>query len=99
MRQRAECPDDSFRHATVVVRRENQRDNDIDRYELNRSIQASRRGGRKKARARSSPCKTAYPSAFSQARPLSRITRPYGRTRTDLTPRFSSLESGSRWLY
>src|SRR5207245_725283 len=33
--------------------RENQRDNDTDRYELSGSMQASRGGGRTKARARS----------------------------------------------
>src|SRR5580704_6658177 len=32
-------------HRTVDTKRENQRDNDTDRYELNGSILASRRGG------------------------------------------------------
>ena len=35
--------------STQLTMRENQRDNDTDRYELNRSIQASRRGGRTKS--------------------------------------------------
>src|SRR5665811_2379677 len=37
----------------------------------------------RKARARSPSPKTAYPSAFSQRRPLSRINRTYDQNRTD----------------
>src|SRR5665648_77176 len=63
--------------------RENQRETDTDRYELQRSIQASRRSGQRQARARSPSPKTAYPSAFSQRRPLSRINQTFGPDRTE----------------
>jgi hypothetical protein len=54
-----------------------------------------RRSFLRSAGARSSPCKTPYPSAFSQAKPLPGITRPYGQARTDLAPTVSSLERRS----
>jgi hypothetical protein len=50
----------------VDTTRENQRKNDTDRYELERSIQASRRGGRMKSTGSKPIAETAYPSAFSQ---------------------------------
>ncbi len=62
--------------------RENQRDNDTDRYEL--TLAQSRQvagAAERKARARSPSIKTAYPTAFSQAKPLSRIGRSYDRDR------------------
>ena len=66
--------------STVVVdtRRENQRENDTDRYELEAQSRQVAGAAERKARARSPSPKTAYPSAFSQRRPLSRINRTYG---------------------
>jgi hypothetical protein len=56
------------------------------------TIRASRRGGHRKARARSPSSKTAC-RPRSPKRPLSRITRPYARGRTEPPgPRFSCPE-------
>ncbi len=54
------------------------------------------RAAERKPRALSPSIKTAYPSAFSHARPLSPISRNYDPTRTDLTNAVSCLEGPPR---
>ena len=63
-------PPSSPPHTRDTDWRENQRDNDTDRDELERSILASRRGDRTITRARSPSPKTAYPSALPQKAPI-----------------------------
>jgi hypothetical protein len=78
----------------VLMMRENQRDNDTDRYELYRSIQARPQGRpNEKPGLEAHRSFTAYPSAFSQTRPLSRIDRPYGHPRADLDQQFHASRS------
>ena len=55
--------------------REKQRDNDTDRYELNRSIQASRRGGRTKSTGSKPIDQNGLPVCVLPMKPLSRINR------------------------
>ena len=55
---------------SVDTQRENQRDNDTDRYELEAQSRQVAGAAERKARARSPPIKTAYPSAFSQEGPV-----------------------------
>jgi hypothetical protein len=75
--------------------RENQRDNDTDRYELEaQSRQVAGAAGRI-PRARSPSIKTAYPSAFSQSKPLSRIGRTYDPHRTELDREFHASTSNT----
>jgi hypothetical protein len=68
----------SQRHASppvkLTVRWENQRDNDKDRCELEAQSKQVAGAAERKARARSPSIKTAYPTAFSQTKPLSRMT-------------------------
>ena len=67
----------------LTVRRENQRDNDTDRYELAAQSKQVAGAAERKARARSPSIKTAYPTALSQRRPLSWMTRNLRRHRTE----------------
>ena len=53
-----------------LTMRENQRDNDTDRYELAAQSRQVAGAAERKARARSPSIKTAYPSAFSQEAPV-----------------------------
>jgi hypothetical protein len=69
--------------------RENQRDNDTDRYELNRSIQASRRGDRTKTTGSKPIDQNGLPVRVLPTKPLSRINRTYEPTQTE--PPTSSL--------
>ena len=62
----------------LTVQRENQRDNDTDRYELEAQSKQVAGAAERKARARSPSIKTAYPTAFSQRRPLSWMGRNLG---------------------
>jgi hypothetical protein len=57
----------------VCVDMEKQRYNDTDRYELNRSIQASRRGGRKKSPGSKPIDQNGLPVCVLPMKPLSRI--------------------------
>ena len=74
---------------TRLTVRENQRDNDTDRYELDSSIQASRRGGRTKSPGSKPIDQNGLPVCVLPRRPLSRISRTYGRHRTE--PQASSF--------
>ena len=60
---------------SVDSQRENQRDNDTDRYELNRSIQASRRRGRTKTTGSKPIDQNGLPVYVLPIKPLSRINR------------------------
>ena len=77
-------------HNAVDTQRENQRDNDTDRYVLAAQSRQVAGAAERKARARSPSRKPAYPPAFSQQKPLSRIARRYGRTQTE-PPRSSFM--------
>ena len=59
--------------------RENQRDNDTDRYELDRSIQASRRGGRTKSTGSEPIDQNGLPVCVLPKKPLSRMHRNLSR--------------------
>jgi hypothetical protein len=82
----------------VDTERENQRENDTDRYELEAQSRQVAGAAKRKARARSPSRKTAYPTAVSQRRPLSRIGRSYGRARTEPPGVFSCREKSKRQL-
>lgn len=56
---------------------------DTDRYEVKAQSRQVAGAAERKARAQSPSIKTAYPSAFSQVRPLSRISPTYELTRTN----------------
>jgi hypothetical protein len=79
-----------------LTQRENQRDNDKDRYVLAAQSRQVAGAAERKARARSPSRKTAYPPAFSQQRPLSRINRPYGQHQTEPRAAFSCREKQER---
>jgi hypothetical protein len=59
-------------HDTVDMKRENQRDIDTDRYELEAQSRQVAGAAERKARARSPSRKPAYPPAFSQQSPCRR---------------------------
>src|SRR5205823_6777109 len=67
----------------VLTVRENQRDNHTDRYELYRSIQANRRGGRTKSPGSKPIDQNGPPVCVLPNKPLPRINRTYGQTRTE----------------
>src|SRR6516165_3019722 len=74
----------SHLHSAAV--RENQRDNDTDRYELEAQSRQVAGAAERKARARSPSINYGLPVCVLPMRPLSRIGRTYDQTRTDPQP-------------